>query len=144
LGKNQKLRFREDHLVNELCSILKSKKCPWGEVKILREFNYLRGKTDVIAIDSKNQIIAFEVKLHKWRKAAQQAYRNTGFAHISYVVLPIESVKTALKNISEFKRRSVGLCAIDSKSITILHPAVYQAPILPWLTKKAIATIKNG
>src|SRR2546427_5324293 len=40
--------------------------------------------------------ISFEAKLKDWRYALDQAYRNTCFAHKSYVVVPEATALTAL------------------------------------------------
>jgi hypothetical protein len=45
------------------------------------EFDYSRGRTDVVALRDGEHVIAFEAKLKDWRTALHQAYRNTCFAH---------------------------------------------------------------
>lgn len=40
--------------------------------------------------DPLQEVIAVEAKISKWREAAQQAVRNTIFAHQSYIALPLK------------------------------------------------------
>jgi hypothetical protein len=134
----------EDFLVQEFCSALASNETPWGKVNLIREFNYLRGRTDVVVVDRNNNVLAFELKLRKWVHAMQQAYRNTCFAHHSYVVLPEPTAKLAHRYFREFERRSIGLCSIKDGSVVILVPAVHQKPIQPWLSNFAASKSGNG
>lgn len=129
----------EDIMAREFCSSLESSTSPWGQVNIIREFNYIRGRTDVVAVDKNNNVYAFELKLEKWSKAIQQAYRNTCFAHGSYVVLPESKAQHAYRYSHEFSRHSIGLCSVKNGDVLILVPAIFQNPIQPWLAKAAIS-----
>jgi hypothetical protein len=133
----------EDAFAKEFCSLLECPSSPWGKVDVLREFNYVRGRTDVIAIDENDNVFAFELKLTKWSEAVHQAYRNTCFAHGSYVILPEDTAGLASKYFSEFRARSVGLCSIINGSIHVILPAVHQKPIQPWLTGVAVARSRD-
>ena len=133
----------EDIFVQDFCSFLKSSESPWGRVNIIREFNYMRGRTDVVAVDHNSNVFAFELKLSKWSHAMQQAYRNTCFAHCSYVVLPESTARLAYRYFHEFTRRSVGLCSIKEGAIKVLVPATHQNPIQPWLADIVISK-SNG
>ena len=97
---------KEHELVKDICAVLISRSSPWGTVRLAEEFFYQRGRTDIIAVEPTSQIIAFEVKLHKWRDGIRQAYRNTCFAHFSYLVLPEEAARIAASAIGEFTRHS--------------------------------------
>ena len=141
VGKD--LYHSEDAFVKEFCSLLACSSNPWGKVDVLREFNYVRGRTDVIAIDENDNVFAFELKLTKWSEAIHQAYRNTCFAHGSYVILPEDTAGLARKYFSEFRARSVGLCSIKNGNIQIILPAVLQKPIQPWLTGVAVARSRD-
>lgn len=135
----------EADLSATFCSLLVSEGTPWEIVKYNKEFEYLRGRTDIVASDKNGLLIAFELKLLKWKTALQQAYRNTCFAHYSYVVLPSSVAYKAEKYIYEFKRRSVGLCYVLDGKIIETIPARYQQPIQPWLSQRAIdETIFNA
>lgn len=127
----------EASLVSSFCSLLDSEASPWGPLLYSREFNYIRGKTDLVALNSRNEILAFEFKLNKWREALQQAYRNTCFAHLSYMVLPKKSAVTALTYYADLDIRSVGLCSILENKIEILVCAKPSVPIQPWLSVRA-------
>jgi len=114
---------------------------PWGQVQFTTEFFYLRGRTDVIALTLSGEILAFEAKLLKWRDALHQAYRNTCFAHFSYVLLPEEIAIKAARHENEFVRRSVGLCYTSSEETMILIEAPRLKPLQINLNKKAAAFI---
>lgn len=132
----------EDIFVKEFCSVLESNESPWGQVNIIREFNYKRGRTDVVAVDQNDNVLAFELKLNRWPKAMQQAYRNTCFAHSSFVVLPESIASLAHRYFRDFTLRSIGLCSIKDGEVVVLLPAVHQEPIQPWLSNIAIS--KSG
>lgn len=110
---------------------------PWGHVSITSEFFYQRGKTDVVAVDQTGLVIAFEAKLTKWRDALQQAYRNTCFAHRSYVVLPRKTALLAYRHADAFSRRGVGICYVDGDAVVILQDAAEESPLQPWLSARA-------
>ncbi len=131
----------EDTLVKDFCSVLKMDEHPWGQLQVKREFDYNRGRTDVVAIDCDGNVIAFEMKLEKWKEAAHQAYKNRCFAHISYVVLPEFTALRAQRSSYEFIRRSVGLCYIKANAVVIALPAPCQHPLQPWLSRIAILDI---
>ena len=133
----------ENLLVKELCCALESDKSPWGKLEIIREFSYGRGRTDVVAVDSEGDVIAFEAKLKKWTCAMHQAYRNTCFAHHSYVVLPEPTVRRAQRGLYEFARRCIGICHIKGDTVVISLPAVRQTPIQPWLSQAASRTVRE-
>ena len=130
-------------LVTDLCLTLQSQNTPWKCVSIAREFFYVRGRTDVIALDANGNIIAFEAKLHDWRTALQQAFKNTSFANISYVVLPQDVALRAFQYSYDFHRYSVGLCAILNSGINILIEAPFQEPLQPWLSSLAVEEIEE-
>ena len=133
----------EKALVNRFVRALKSDNTPWGTVQVSREFPYNRGKTDVIAVDDRQTVIAFEAKLTAWRDALQQAYRNTCFAHASYVVLPKDTATLAGRCLAEFEKRGVGLCYIDGPDVVILHTPSPSIPIEPWLACKAVSQARK-
>lgn len=130
--------FSEYYFSEEFFNVISSDKSPWGNLKIAKEFNYLRGRTDIIATMDDDTLIAFELKLEKWRDALQQAYKNTCFAHKSFVVLPEYFALRAIRNLYEFEKRSVGLCYIKDGLVNVLLDAVFNVPIQPWLTNKAV------
>lgn len=104
---------------------------------IVREFSFLRGKPDVVSVSAEGEVIAFEAKLTRWRDALVQAYRNTCFAHRSFVVLPWKTAHTASKFCAEFERRSVGICAVKDGRLIIIQAAVRVEPVEPWLSVEA-------
>jgi len=145
---NNFLYSTEKSLVEDFCEILEFYENPWGSIQFMTEFNYQRGKTDIVAINKEKEIIAFEVKLEKWRVALHQAYKNTSFAHFSYVVLPDAVAHRAKCYPYEFLKRSVGLCTFDGRKIKIIFSAMPQKPIQPWLRyiaeSKVMERYNNG
>lgn len=104
------------------------------------EFDYQRGRADVVAISADGRVLAFEAKLRAWREALHQAYRNLCFAELSYVVLPATTAARAVEHLGEFRARGVGLCCMLADGILVLHPAQLQAsPLQPWLRERASA-----
>jgi hypothetical protein len=119
---------------------------PWGPLQLATEFSYLRGRTDVIALTESGEIIAFEAKLQKWREALHQAYRNTCFAHFSYIVVPEEVARKATRHFAEFSRRSVGICYPSADGIVVLLEPPKLSPLQSWLSERAATLIaeRNG
>lgn len=128
----------EQKLVDQLLLLLKTDATLWGPVRVTSEFFYARGRTDVVAVGDGDMLIAFEAKLTDWKTALQQAYRNTCFAHCSYVVLPRPTAFTATQYIGEFQKRGVGLCYVDGHNVVVLHESPSNQPLEPWLATDAI------
>jgi len=110
-------------------------------IAVASEFNYIEGKVDLIAKNENGDLIAFEAKLSRWRTALNQAYRNSSFAHYSYVVLPEITADNAVICIDEFCRRGVGLCSFGSSGLRVEIPATRRNPIQPWVTNMALSYI---
>jgi hypothetical protein len=108
------------------------------------EFNYSRGKTDVVVLDGgTGEVSAIEAKLTRWRVALHQAYRNTCFAHRSYVALPVTTAALAARYSAEFLDRSVGILAVSKDGVEVLLEAAFAVPVQGWLTDVAIASVKG-
>jgi hypothetical protein len=133
----------ESALVHHFLELLEDESCPWGEVQSRQEFFYTRGRTDVVALTEEGAIVAFEAKLARWRDAMHQAYRNTSFAHESYVLLPENVAKRAFEYAEEFDRRSVGLCYISDNRVIVLIQSARCQPLQQWLASKATAFVKD-
>lgn len=134
----------EKSLVVEFINQLRNTSSPWEVLEYGTEFNYQRGRTDVIIVSADDKVIAIEAKLKKWKQALQQAYRNQCFADLSYVLLPITEVNKALKYDREFDKRGVGLCSVTENGIDIIYEAHESQPLQPWLKKKALDFVKNN
>ena len=132
----------EQKLVDEFVSLLESDLTPWGKVAVSREFDYSRGRTDVLAISGSETVIAIEAKLLDWKLALHQAYRNTCFAHRSFVLLPKDAALAAAIFGVEFERRKVGLCYIDDANLIILCDSPSMSPLEPWLASQAISQVR--
>lgn len=132
------MRFaNEKLLVNSFLSLLNADRSPWGHVKVATEFDYQRGRTDVVAQMSDDSVIAVEAKLGDWRTALHQAFRNRCFANRSYVLLPKDTALRAHRYTGEFDRRNVGICYLENTDIFVLHSAKENVPVEPWLLHRA-------
>jgi hypothetical protein len=131
----------EQMLVDSFVALLESEGTPWGLVRCAREFDYMRGRTDVVAVAGSNTLIAVEAKLTDWKCALHQAYRNTCFAHRSFVLLPKARALIALGFLAEFEKRGVGLCYIDGADFVVLQDSPHTPPLEPWLASEAISHV---
>jgi hypothetical protein len=50
----------EQQLVNRFVRSLRKKQSPWGIVKVSLEFDYQRGRPDILAVTEDGHLIAFE------------------------------------------------------------------------------------
>jgi hypothetical protein len=127
----------EQTLVTSFVSRLSGEGSPWGPVQVATEFYYQRGRADVIASTREDSVIAVEAKLHDWRSALHQAFRNRCFAHRSYVLLPKYTAVRAHRYAGEFERRQVGICYLEEEGIVVLHPVQDSDPFERWLSERA-------
>lgn len=135
----------ENNLVDAFISYLGTDSSPWATRAVVREFDYVSGRTDILSLSLGNEIIAFEAKLSNWRKAIHQAWRNTSFANQVYVVLPRQHSTAAIKNRGEFDERGVGLCVVDEDGVQVVIQGSPNQPLMPWLNRKAMhALVVNG
>jgi len=133
----------EKALVKSFVSNLGAQRSPWGKVQVATEFDYQRGRTDIVVSTIGNSVIAIEAKLGDWRTALHQAFRNRCFAHQSYVLLPKDTALRAHRYAGEFNRRHVGICYLEKGEIVVLHSAVETDPIEPWLSRRARTHIES-
>ena len=133
----------ESKLVDSFVGLLETNRTPWGCVRFAREFDYSRGRTDVIAFANAETLIAIEAKLKDWKCALHQAYRNTCFAHRSFVLLPKAVALTARVYLAEFEKRGVGICYIDDAGLIVLHDSPHTPPHEPWLAREAISHMES-
>ncbi len=131
----------EQDLVNRFTDVLSSNESPWGRVRFTREFDYQRGRTDIVVLNGDGHLVAVEAKLSRWRDALQQAYRNRCFAHTSYVLLPKPVALRAVQYAGDFQMRGVGVCYCDADAVSILIEAPLTPPLQPWLSEVAGVTI---
>ena len=137
--------YRFESLLVEDFLLAIDERSPWGEIKKANEFPHMSGRTDVVAYSPKIGLLTFEAKLTKWRDALQQAYRNTVFSNMSYVVLPRHSARQALQFENEFVMRNVGLCIVNNGVLEIIiSPKKIKEPLNTWLYNKAIVFIKGA
>jgi hypothetical protein len=132
------MSYSERDLVHTFMSLILERRSPFTAPRIASEFNYLNGKTDVIALGKNHRLIGFEAKMTKWKDALHQAYKNATFCHLSYVLVPAEVSTRAARARELFLQRRVGLCSLDKRGrIKIAIPAPFNRPLQPWLTKSA-------
>jgi hypothetical protein len=135
----------EREMVAVVLSLMSSGGTPWITRGTATEFDYTSGRTDVIALlGDDDLVLALEAKLTKWRKALQQAYRNTCFAHCSLVLLPPAAARRAVVHRVEFERRKIGLGVVDRHGIQVLIAPAAVDPLLPQLTTQARALLRSG
>ena len=130
----------EQALVDELLGRIRAEDSPWRSDEVMTEFCYGRGRTDVL-VRHNGEIVAIEAKLTKWRDALDQAYRNTCFAHRSFVCVPTETAGRAARYVGEFEMRGVGLCTIRDGAIVVLCESSRNEPLQPWLCEAAVAAV---
>jgi hypothetical protein len=129
----------EAHLVREFIdALLRLEDSPFETTTLGQEFDYRSGRADVITVTWDGEVVAFEAKLTRWREAMHQAYRNTCFAHQSYVLLPWEVAERASRFQAEFDQRRVGVCAVKNGSLVKLVEAPRHEPLQPWLADLAV------
>jgi len=133
----------EAGLVEEFMAQLSQRQNPLDVFDFAVEFNYRNGRVDVVGTSKTGDLVSIEAKLSKWKKALNQAFRNTSFSHYSYVLLPKKIADRVKKYSNEFTRRSVGLCSFHNSTIQIEITAKRSQPIQPWLTKSAINYIED-
>jgi len=134
---------KEIQIIEKFKNHLTNNSTPFDFSEIAFEFNYINGRVDLIGSNSFGELFAFEAKLAKWRIALNQAYRNSSFAHYSYILLPSCKIYLALKNSNEFTRRGIGLCSINQDIIRIEIEAPKNDPLQPWLTSSALNYIES-
>lgn len=116
----------------------------WPTLRFVIEFNFDRGRPDVIAVDESGVLFAFEAKLTRWRDALHQAHRNRCFANATYVVVPEATARLAARYEAEFRRRKVGLCYPDKGILVQLIDAPPLEPWQPWLHERAASAIEQA
>lgn len=114
----------------------------WSQL-MANEYDYNNGRVDIVTQTSDKELVAIEAKLLKWRSALNQAYRNTSFAHYSFVLLPEKIAYLALEREKDFKNRGVGVLSIINNQVKILLVPQKKKPLQPWLTKKAFEYINQ-
>jgi len=134
----------EAELVEVFATTLASDQSCFAELKTLQEFPHSEGRADVIGIRSDGDVFAFEAKLHRWKDCLHQAYRNSFYAHYSYVILPVSTATEAARRQHEFERRGVGLCTVETGEIKIWITAQRKEPIKMWLTRAAAEAAAPG
>ena len=79
------------------------------------------------------RIIAFEAKLHDWKRAISQAYRYQRYANQAWVVLDASRAKGATRATEQFRRLNIGLKVLyrTGHSKTLVRPR-FRSPKSPY------------
>lgn len=144
-AKSQENEYNSEiDLVEKAIALIEKPRNPLKIKGFAQEFNYLSGKTDIIAVTRDKSIISIEAKLSKWKIAIQQAHKNISFSHYSFVLLPLKNANQIFEqNSEEFKKRGIGLITIEFNRLKILIESNFHAPARPWLTDSAILHVEN-
>lgn len=134
----------EANLVRDVSRGLSADNCAIRVTSIRREFRHESGTADLVGLGRAGEVVALEAKLHNWRVALHQAYKNTAFAHSSYVAMPLRHALLAYRYVEEFDLRRVGLIGVRGKQCFVLIRAQSVKPILPWLTARVRSHITSG
>lgn len=87
-----------------------------------------------------SEIITIEVKVEDWRKAIEQAGRNSIFAHRSYIALPA-GVADRIKEEPIIRQNGIGILAVDdSGNVIVCRRALRRQPIV-WAYYYELASI---
>lgn len=127
----------EAELVRAFTTTVASEASCFPRLRVTEEFGHSEGRADVIGVGADGAVYAFEAKLHRWKECLHQAYRNSFYAHYSYVILPARTASEALRRQHEFERRGVGLCAIGTEKLQVVIEAQRKEPLKGWLTRAA-------
>jgi hypothetical protein len=142
---SKQLFKKESRLVAALLRALTGDAIPWHPKGLVREFDYVSGRTDVLALTDTNQLIAFEAKLQDWRRAIRQAWRSTSYVDMAYVVLPADRAYVAKEYCDQFLDYGVGLCLICEDGLRVAIESSRTSPVLGWLSARARdALVLNG
>ena len=129
----------ERKLVEDLSFVVKDETGPVSCRKVAHEFDYASGRTDLVGLGHQDEVHAFEAKLSRWREALDQARRNACFAHYCYVALPTKAASMALQFEREFVKHGIGLIVLGMQQAELAIKPRRNDPLLPWLTKAALA-----
>lgn len=102
---------------------------PWkttNKIACITELRITHNRVDIVFFEETKDlqggfIVAVEAKIKDWRKAIRQSYRNRLFADRVYVALPSEYASSAITNIAEFRRASVGLIVLDRNEVAKIY-----------------------
>jgi hypothetical protein len=76
------------------------------------------------------EIVAVEAKVSNWRKAVQQAARNTVFAHRSFVAVP-ESLAKRVRSDQLVKKLGIGVLSVrETGETTMAKKARFREPLI--------------
>lgn len=107
-----------------------------NELEYIQEPKGLFGIPDVIIFNGK--VVSIEYKLKNWKQAIKQAYRYQSFSYETYVVLDMEYVEVAKKNIDMFIKFNIGLVAVDNETIEFYYKPNKKKPFNSMLSEKAL------
>ena len=94
----------------------------------------------------KQTLLAFELKIHDWRKALAQARRYRYFADAAHVVLPPRAADNARPFLDTFRELGVGLWSFDKATgrIRRLFTPRRKSPLSATARQRAVATLRGS
>ncbi|QNO14156.1 hypothetical protein HYG86_04910 [Alkalicella caledoniensis] len=107
-----------------------------ANVNYIMEPKGLFGIPDIVIYNGK--VVSIEYKLKNWKQAIKQAYRYQSFSCETYVVLDMDHVKSAKKNIDIFKKFNIGLGAVDNEKIEFFYKPSEREPFNEIMSKKVL------
>lgn len=102
----------------------------------LEEENFIKFNSKVNAYDCLDNYkiilkdsVAIEAKLKDWKRALKQAYRYKWFSNRSFVFMPEDNIRPAMKYLDLFKKMEVWLVSVDKKNwIKIVYDSKPEKP----------------
>lgn len=99
---------------------------------LAREYRLYEKNIDVLALDIRTaDIIAFEVKVRDWTRAAQQAMLNLTVANRSYIAVWADAARCV--SIDVLRNSGLGLIAVGSRWGEVTY--IRDAPTSPFLNR---------
>lgn len=112
-----------------------------------KECQGLFGIPDYVCFSKLNsdiRVVAFELKLTKWRTAIKQAFRYKSFSDYSFVVLPEKTAKIALAHLDIFVQYGIGLISIEGMKCEVKYSPIRQQPFSVNMRNKVVSKIKKS
>lgn len=81
------------------------------------------GRISLVPEPSPPVVLAVEAKLTRWRDALRQAIAYRLYADESFVALPFQHARMALRSADKFREAGIGLFILDGEAINLAIPA---------------------
>lgn len=111
-------------------------------ISYIEEPKGLFGIPDVVIFNG--NIVSIEYKLKNWKQAIKQAYRYKSFSYESYVILDMEYVESAKKNLEIFTKFNIGLGAVSNETVEFFYKPNGKKPFNDILSERALILLTNN